>query len=129
MKIYAPIEYKHIFEKMASDLFQVEERSSEVIFTCLFPLSISRFAVQLPPREFVTFARKLKASGGVIKYSRNEITFHPFMKRTLTIKVTDGMLNLLKKASERRGQKLRTYCRNILLKAAIDDLEGDEGNE
>jgi len=124
-----PIEYKHIFEKMASDLFQVEERGSEVIFTCLFPLSISRFTVQLPPKEFATFARKLRASGGVIKYSRDKIAFHPFMKRTLTLKVTDGMLKLLKRASERKGQKLRTYCRNVLLKAAIDDLEGDEGDE
>jgi len=129
MKVYAPIEYKRIFEKMTSDLFRVEERNGEVIFTCLFPLSISRFTVQLSPREFAAFAGKLKASGGTIKYSRNEVTFQPFMKRTLTIKVTDGMLNLLKRASERRGQKLRTYCRNVLLKAAIEDLEGDEGDE
>lgn len=129
MKVYAPIEYKHVFEKMSSDLFHIEERNGEVIFTCLFPLSISRFAAKLSPREFAAFARRLKASGGAIKYSRNEITFQPFMKRTLTVKVTDGMLSLLKKAAERKGVKLRTYIRNVLLKAAIDDLEGGEGDE
>jgi len=63
MKVYAPIEYKHVFEKMPSDLFHVEERNGEVVFTCSFPLSISRFTAKLSPREFAAFARKLRGEG------------------------------------------------------------------
>ncbi len=128
MEIRAPIKYKYVFEKLPPKFFQVKEAGDEVIFICRFPLSISRHVAKLSPREFASFLGKLKVSGGSVIRSRDSVTFNPYMRKTLTVKVTEGMLALLREAAEKRGQNLRTYCRNTLLNAAIRDLEGGEND-
>ncbi|MEM4143924.1 MAG: hypothetical protein QW445_07305, partial [Candidatus Bathyarchaeia archaeon] len=95
----------------------------KIIIYCEMPFSIPHLALGLTKRKLREFVKAIKVADGTVKVEHGELVLCPYMRRTLTIKMTDGTIKLLKAIAKDHDMELREYCRKTLIKVAFRHIE------
>jgi len=118
MKVIIPSKYAAVVARLrdhSERFFRIKKRGGHIEMEVLTSLSFERAALGLTPREFGSFYRDVKVSGGSKKKSGDHIAFEPRRPLIVTVRFAESELSLAREAAKKAGATLREFIRFCVL--------------